>query len=560
VAGEGGRGRNFHSRVHFHSHVHARREGRLRPPNLRQVGIQKAVTVVVFDLRALSRARSCRRQMRPAAPQRVSTGITDLDNILGGGLTAHRSYLLEGMPGSGKTMIALQFLLEGARIGERGLYITLSETAAELREVAKSHHWSLDGIELFELVNDDGLDPDSEQSILEPSEVELGETIQGVIGCVDRLRPSRIVFDSLSEMRLLAQNSLRYRRQILALKQYFSTRECTVLLLDDRSSDPGDLQLHSIVHGVISLEQAAQDYGSERRRLRVIKMRGVKYRGGFHDFVIETGGVSVFPRLVAAEHHRTFTGDVVSTGVAPLNQMLGGGLARGTNMLLSGPSGVGKTSTAVRCGLAAIERGEKAAYFLFDEGVATMIARAKALGMDLQPCIESGQLQVTQIDPAELSPGEFSSWVRRAVERDGVTFLVIDSLNAFLQSMPGEKYLLLQMHELLSYLNQLGVITMLVLGQHGIIGDVKADVDLSYLSDGIILFRYFESAGEVFKAITVAKSRTTPHEATIREFRLGPHGIEVGEPLKDFEGVLSGLPAYRGETPLLATREGMVGN
>src|ERR1700761_1572139 len=333
----------------------------------------------------------------------MSTGIGDLDDILGGGLTSNRAYLLEGTPGSGKTTIALQFLLEGASKGEKGLYITLSETAAELREVARSHRWDLSGIELFELVNEDGLDPESEQSILEPSEVELGETIKGVMECVDRLRPSRAVFDSLSEMRLLAQNSLRYRRQILALKQYFSTRQCTVLMLDDRSSDPGDLQLHSIAHGVITLEQTTQDYGSARRRLRVVKMRGVKYRGGFHDFVIETGGVMVFPRLIAAEHHRPFTGDLVGTGVAELDQMLGGGLAPGTNTLLSGPSGVGKTSTAVRCGLAAIERGQKAAYYLFDEGVATMLARARSMGMDLAPHIESGQLQISQIDPAELS-------------------------------------------------------------------------------------------------------------------------------------------------------------
>ena len=483
---------------------------------------------------------------------RVSTGISELDNVLDGGLTKHRTYLLEGAPGSGKTTIALQFLLQGAALGERGLYITLSETATELREVAKSHGWQLSDIELFELVSGEGLDPDSEQSILEPSEVELGETIQGVIECIDRVRPARVVFDSLSEMRLLAQNSLRYRRQILALKQYFSTRECTVLMLDDRTGDSADVQLHSVVHGVITLEQAAEDYGSERRRLRVVKMRGVKYRGGFHDFVIDTGGVAVFPRLIAAEHHSTFTGNMVSTGVAGLDRMLGGGLTPGTNTLLNGPSGVGKTSTAIRCGLTALERGEKAAYYLFDEGLATMLARSSAMGMDLQPHIDSGHLQVFQIDPAELSPGEFASWVRTAVEKDKVRFLVIDSLNAFLQAMPGEKYLLLQMHELLSYLNQQGVITMLVLGQHGIIGDIRSDVDLSYLSDVILLFRYFEAKGNIFKALSVAKSRTSPHEGSIREFRLGPGGMTVGEPLVDFEGVLTGLPTYKGSTPLLS--------
>jgi circadian clock protein KaiC len=487
-----------------------------------------------------------------ATDRRISTGVVELDNILAGGLTANRSYLLEGTPGSGKTTIALQYLLEGARQGEKGLYITLSETAAELREVSRSHGWSLDGIELFELVNEDGLDPDSEQSILEPSEVELGETIEGVMQCVDRLRPTRVVFDSLSEMRLLAQNSLRYRRQILALKQYFSTRSCTVLMLDDRSSDPGDLQLHSIAHGVITLEQAAQEYGTERRRLRVVKMRGVKYRGGFHDFAIETGGVAVFPRLIAADHRRSFADALVSTGVAELDRMLGGGVAVGTNTLLNGPSGVGKTTTAVRCGLTAIERGEKAAYFLFDEGIPTMLARTRAMGMDLQAHIDSGAMQVFQIDPAELSPGEFASWIRRVVEQDGVRFIAIDSLNAFLQAMPGEKYLLLQMHEMLSYLNHQGVITMLILGQHGIVGDVRSEIDLSYLSDTIVLFRYFESRGNVLKAISVAKSRTTAHEASIREFRLTREGVQIGDPLKDFEGVLTGLPNYRGSTPLMS--------
>jgi circadian clock protein KaiC len=483
---------------------------------------------------------------------RISIGIADLDDILGGGLTSNRAYLLEGTPGSGKTTIALQFLLEGARRSEKGLYITLSETAAELREVARSHEWDLADIELFELVSGDGLDPEAEQSILEPSEVELGETIQGVMECVDRLRPSRVVFDSLSEMRLLAQNSLRYRRQILALKQYFSLRGCTVLMLDDRSSDPGDLQLHSIAHGVITLEQAAQEYGTERRRLRVVKMRGVKYRGGYHDFTIETGGVAVFPRLIAAEHHTEFSEALVSTGMARLDEMLGGGLSAGTNALFNGPSGVGKTTTATRAALTALERGEKATYYLFDEGKATMLARARAMGMSLDEHIDAGALNIVQIDPAELSPGEFASWVRTAVEKEGVRFIVIDSLNAFLQAMPGEKYLVLQMHEMLSYLNQQGVITVLVLGQHGIVGEVRSDVDLSYLSDTIVLFRYFEAQGEMLKAVSVAKSRTTAHQASIREFRLTTHGVAIGDPLKDFEGVLSGLPAYRGSTPLLS--------
>ena len=493
----------------------------------------------------------------PLMGDRISSGVPALDAILGGGLTRHRTYLLEGTPGSGKTTLALQFLLAGAGDGERGLYITLSETSSELSEVAKSHGWSLEGIELFELVNEQGLDPDSEQSILDPSEVELGETIKGVMECVDRVRPSRVVFDSLSEMRLLAQNSLRYRRQILALKHYFSTRECTVLMLDDRSSEPADLQLHSIVHGVISLEHTAQDYGSERRRLRIVKMRGVKYRGGYHDFLIETGGVDVFPRIVATEGEGEFSERLLSTGVRHLDEMLGGGLSPGTNVLLNGPSGIGKTSTAVCCGLSALQRGEKAAYFLFDEGKATMLARAQAMGMDLGPYIESGQLRVWQMDPAELSPGQFTNWVKAVVERDGVRFLAIDSLNALLQAMPHEKYLVLQMHELLGYLNSKGALTMLVLGQHGIVGDVRGDVDLSYLSDVILLFRYFEARGNVFKAISVAKSRTTEHEASIREFRLGQSGVLVGDPLIDFEGILTGAPSYRGGTVLMTAASGL---
>jgi circadian clock protein KaiC len=484
---------------------------------------------------------------------RVSSGAAELDLILGGGLTRDRVYLLEGAPGTGKTTLALQFLLEGVGRGEKGLYITLSETSVELREVARSHEWSLDGVALFELVNEQGLDPDSEQSILDPSEVELGETIKGVMDCVENIQPRRVVFDSLAEMRLLAQNSLRYRRQILALKQYLSTRACTVLMLDDRSSEPSDLQLHSIVHGVIYLEHTAQDYGSERRRMRIIKMRGGKYRGGYHDFVIETGGVQVFPRIVAPVEDGGEMAAPVSTGVPQLDDMLGGGLVPGTNILLNGPSGIGKTSTAVRCGLSALERGAKATYFLFDEGKTTLLARARAMGMDLRPYIDSGKLDVRQMDPAELSPGQFTNGVKRAVEQGGVQFLVIDSLNALLQAMPDEKYLVLQMHELLSYLNCSGVITMLVLGQHGIIGDVRGDVDLSYLSDGILLFRYFESKGNIFKAVSVAKNRTAAHETSIREFRLGKGGVLVGEPLVDFEGILAGAPSYRGETALMKT-------
>ncbi len=439
-------------------------------------------------------------------------------------------------------------------LGERTVYVTLSETTEELRASAATHGWTLDGIDVHELVDEDGLDPDSEQSILHPSEIELGETVREVIALVDRTKPDRVVFDSLSELRLLAQNPLRYRRQILALKRFFAKRSCTVLMLDDRTSEMGDVQLHSIAHGVVSLEQAPREFGSERRRLRIVKARGIKFRGGYHDFALETGGIRVFPRLVAAAHHAEFDPRGKSTGTAELDLLLGGGLVPGTNTLLLGPSGVGKTTTAIRCMVAALERGESATYYLFDEGLATLTARAAILGMDLRPHVEAGRLTITQIDPAEVSPGEFAGMARQAVEGRGSTFVVIDSMNAYLHAMPGEEFLILQMHELLSYLGQQGVTTLLVLGQHGIVGEVRTDVDLSYLSDSILLFRFFEAKGEIRTALSVVKSRVNAHERTIRELRLSTGGLQVGEALGDFEGVLSGLPAYRGEVAMLAGR------
>ena len=487
----------------------------------------------------------------PNSDPRVATGVPGLDEILGGGLTRDRIYLVEGTPGSGKTTLALQFLLKGRELNESGLYITLSETEAELRAAAASHGWSLEGIDLFELVSEEGLDPDSEQSVLHPSDVELGETTRGVMAQVEKTRPMRVVFDSLSEMRLLAQNPLRHRRQILALKHFFSTRKCTVLLLDDQTSEDGDLQLHSIAHGVVSLERTAQEYGSQRRRMEVVKMRGIKYRGGFHDFELDTGGIRVFERLVAAHHAAVFDEEVVSTGAPRLDELMGGGLSRGTNTLISGPSGVGKTTTAVRCALSALERGEKVAYYLFDEGLPTLLARSNAMGMALQPYLDTGPLELRAVDPAELSPGEFAFHVRDAVERVGVGTVVIDSLNAYMQAMPGQKFLLLQMHELLTYLNQQGVVTLLILAQHGFIGEVHSDIDLRYLSDSILLFRFFEAAGSVRTAISAVKSRTTAHEKIIREIRLTSEGIEIGEALTDFQGVMSGLPSYDGKVAML---------
>lgn len=486
---------------------------------------------------------------------RVCTGVPGLDDILCGGLTKNRVYLVEGSPGTGKTTLALQFLMEGVQHGETGLYITLSETAEELREIAHSHDWSLDRLSVFELVNDAGLDPDSEQSILHPSEIELGETTRSVMREVQRIMPSRVVFDSLSEMRLLAQNPLRYRRQILAIKNYFSTRKCTVILLDDKTSESGDQHLHSIAHGVISLEQLAQEFGKERRRLNVIKMRGIKFRGGYHDFILDTGGIRVFPRLIASEHSRAFSSAVRSTGSQGLDQLLGGGLVPGTSTLIVGPSGIGKTTLAIRTALSALERGEQAAFYLFDEGLGTLFARSVALGMDIRPYIDNGKLTIHHIDPAELAPGEFAQMLRDAVEIKGVTFVAIDSLNAYLQAMPGEKFLTLQMHELLSYMNQQGVTTVLVLGQHGLIGEVRSDVDLSYLSDATILLRFFEANGRLRRAVTVIKSRTNDHAQSIHELRFTGKGVEIGDPLEGFEGVLTGLPTYRGDTPMMSARD-----
>ncbi len=476
-----------------------------------------------------------------AVPGRISTGVSGLNDIVAGGLEPGRVYLVEGTPGTGKTTLSMQFLMAGRDAGETVLYVTLSESEQELRTVAASHGWDLQGVEIFELISEAGLNPDQEQTVLHPSELELGETIRGVMARVDELRPARVVFDSLSEMRLLAESPLRYRRQVLALKQFFTQRGCTVVLLDDRTGSDTDLQLHSIAHGVITLEQLALEYGAERRRLRVVKLRGSRFRGGYHDFRLDVGGLDVFPRLVASEHHSEFSDAPASTGTAGLDALLGGGLVPGTNTLLIGPSGAGKTTTATRAVVAALERGERAAYFLFDEGIRTLLTRTASLGMDLSSHLEAGRLTVRQVDPAELSPGEFASLIRAAVD-GGVNVVVIDSLNAYLQSMPGERHLLLQMHEVLSYLNQRGVITLMVLGQHGLVGETRTDLDLSYLADAIVLLRYFEVDGEVRKAISVMKTRTAAHERTINEFWFDRSGVQVGEPLRGFRGVFSGLP------------------
>lgn len=481
--------------------------------------------------------------------KRIATGVPGLDEILCGGLTADRVYLIEGTPGTGKTTLGLQFLLEGLGKGEAGLYISLSETADELDAVAESHGWSIDALSIYELADEQRVNAEAQQSVLHPSEIELDETSKGVMEQVDQVNPTRVVFDSLSEMRLLAQNPLRYRRQILALKQFFSSRSCTVLLLDDKTSQ-SDQHLHSIAHGVISLEQMPQEFGKERRRVNILKMRGIKFRGGYHDYLLDTGGINIFPRLVAAEHLGDFLPVSNSSGSSGLDELLGGGMVAGTNTLIMGPSGVGKTTVAVRCMLSALERGEKVAFYLFDEALGTFLARSASLGMNLRPHLDSGRLNVRHVDPAELSPGEFAQMVRDAVEA-GVKFVVIDSLNAYLQAMPGEQYLILQMHELLTYLNQKGVTTQLVMGEHGLVGTLQRDVDLSYLSDTTLLLRFFEASGKLRRAITVVKSRTSNHALTIHELIMHSKGIEIGVPLEGFEGVLTGLPTYRGATAML---------
>lgn len=475
----------------------------------------------------------------------VATGISGLDDVLGGGFTSNRLYLIEGDPGSGKTTLALQFLMEGRRQGESSLYVTLSETKEELAGVASSHGWALDGLDICELIpSEESLLPEAQSRMFHPSEVELSETTKSVLAEVDRIKPQRIVFDSLSEMRLLAQNSLRYRRQILALKQFFSGRKCTVLLLDDRTSEAGDLQLHSLAHGVVTLEQLAPEYGAERRRLRIIKLRGKKFRGGFHDFSIIKGGLEVYPRLIASEHREPFETGQLGSGVPAVDAMLGGGFDRGTSALLMGPAGSGKSSLALQYCVAAAERGEHAIVYAFDESLTTLMARMKGLGMDMSPHVESGRIVVHQIDPAELSPGEFGHRVREGVEKHQARVIVIDSLNGYLNAMPEERFLTIQLHELLTYLGQRGVVTLLTVAQHGLIGTMRSPVDASYLADSVVLFRYFEAGGRLRRAISIVKKRSGSHEDTLRELRLTGQGLCVGEPLTNFHGVLTGTPMF----------------
>ncbi|MGE0666593.1 MAG: ATPase domain-containing protein [Sphingomonadales bacterium] len=490
---------------------------------------------------------------------KAATGVEGLDDILSGGFSRGSLFLLEGEPGTGKTTFALQFLLDGARRGERSLYITLSETPDELRAGAASHGWTIpDTIELFELIPPESiLNDGQQQSLLYASDLELVETTKEIFEAVERIRPSRVVVDSLSEIRLLAQSSLRYRRQILAIKHYFARHSTTVLMLDDLTAEASDKTVHSVAHGVIRLEETAPDYGAERRRLRVIKYRGQKFRGGHHDFTIETGGIRVFPRLVSAEHHRRFPRTLVSTGIGDFDDLLGGGVNTGSSTLVLGPAGTGKSLVALTFALAAIARGEKAAVFVFDEELGLLFDRMKGMGFDLEALVSDGKLFVRQIDAAELSPGEFIYRVCRTVDQEQIRTVVIDSLNGYQAAMPEANSLILHMHELLQYLNRQGATTFMTVAQHGLMGDMQTPVDVTYLADTVILLRYFEARGEVRRAISVIKKRTGGHESTIREFRIGSGGLSVGLPLTDFHGVLRGVPTYTGSTDPLMQRPGL---
>jgi circadian clock protein KaiC len=481
----------------------------------------------------------------------ASTGIAGLDYILGGGFARDHLYLIEGVPGSGKTTLALQFLAAGARLGEPTLYVTLSETKAELSAVARSHGWSLDDITVHELVpSEDDLQAAEQYTIFHPSEVELSATLQPILETVERLKPTRVVIDSLSELRLLGETPLRYRRQILALKSFFSGRRSTVVLLDDQTGVGHDLHVQSIAHGVIMLEQLSPDYGSSRRRLRVVKYRAQSFRGGYHDYEIRQGGLEVFPRLIAAEHRTTAPHHRLPSGIDQLDQLLGGGIEQGTSTLIVGAPGTGKSSLASQFVAAGVARGQSAAMFLFDESMTTLLSRSAGLGTDLKSPLDAGLLTIQQVDPAELSPGEFAHALRRAVAHHHAQIIVIDSLNGYLNAMPGEHYLIVQLHELLSYLGQNGVATILIGAHHGLIGgSMQTPVDASYLADAVVLLRYFEAAGEVRQAISVVKKRGGSHERTIREFGMRDGSIHVGEPLRHFRGVLTGVPSVEHPRP-----------
>ena len=488
--------------------------------------------------------------------ERVSTGIEGLDFILKGGLPKDRLYLLQGNPGTGKTTMGLQFLLEGETQGETSLYITLSESRDELIAVGKSHRLDLEKLNIFDLtISGDSLRDDSRYTVFHPSEVELDETTKKILNEVERINPSRIVFDSLSEMRMLASEPLRFRRQILALKQYFNGRQCTVMMLDDLTVQSSQRQLESIAHGVITLEYVPTEYGKQRHNLRVVKMRGVNFQSGSHDFNIETGGIIVFPRLGSSDITTPFEAGTITTEMGDLEQLLGG-LDYGTSTIFTGPAGIGKSTMALMYACTAAKNGERSAIYLFDEAAETLFKRTGALGLNVKEYVEAGLINIRQIKLAELTPGELAYMVSEEVEKNNTRMVVIDSVNGYLMSTPQERFLMMQFHELLGYLNRRGVVSILVVGQYGLVGTMRSPVDMSYLADTVVLLRYFEAEGEVRQAISVLKKRTGKHERTIREFRIDEGGIHLGQPLVDFRGVLTGVPVYEGRSEELMGRNG----
>jgi circadian clock protein KaiC len=479
---------------------------------------------------------------------RCPFGVEGLDSIIGGGLPRNRLYLLQGDPGVGKTTLALLFLLEGIRRGEKSFYITLSETKEELYEVAKSHGWSLDKLEILELSTiEKHLQTLAPDTLFHPSEIELNRTTEFLTQEIDKIKPARLVLDSLAELRLMSETALRYRRQMLALKQFFAGRKATVLLLDDMT-EHRDLQVQSVAHGVIAMEMLSLDYGIERRRLKVTKMRGVNFRGGWHDFRIVPGGTEVFPRLVAAEYQTPFKRQTRSTGLVELDKLLDGGLDHGTSNLLVGPAGTGKSTVAMQIVTAAAAAGEKCSVFTFDENVSTLITRCETLGLSLTKHVENGRVRVAQVDPAALTPGQFAHQIKQQVLEHGIQVLVIDSLNGYLNAAPNERFLSIHLHELLSFLGHRGVTTIMTVAQQGMMGPMISPFDVTYLADTVVLFRFFESAGRVKKSIAVLKKRTGKPEDTLREFRIEGTGVHIGEPLTEFHGVLTGVPTFFGKS------------
>lgn len=489
--------------------------------------------------------------------ERASFGVDGLDNVLQGGLIRGRLYLLDGNPGAGKTTLALQYLREGVRLGETCLYVTFSETKEELAAGARSHAWSLDGVEILEIIaSEDELDGQAEITMYHPSEVELTRTTRKVLEAIERMRPERMVLDSLSELRLLAQSSLRYRRQILALKQYFIGRKCTVLLLDDRTAEGPDLQLQSIAHGVISLNQRSPTYGQSQRQLQIVKFRGSDFRSGFHDFAIRTGGLEVFPRLTASEHRSDFERTPIPSGVLALDDLLGGGVDRGTSTLLVGPPGSGKSTVAIQYAVAAAARGGHAAIFAFDESRSILLARSRGLGLEMREGRGPGEVMIRQVDPAEIALGEFAQLVRSSVQQDHAEVVVIDSLNGYLNAMPEDQFLNAQLHKLLSFLNNEGVATFLVVAQGGLVGgNLRAPVDESYLADAVVMLRMYEHLGDVKKAISVVKKRSGAHEESIRQLWFDAQGIHLSEPLRQLRGVLTGVPVEVGMPAALCSAQ-----